>query len=332
MYKYLLLILLILNTVMDSVGQNLDWIYLSNGSMVRGQIIESKAYDYIIIKTKNGALVRVSKYELYKTVSKPAYERFMRNVFIPSQSMVTFELKPRKKITGVIIQDFADSCIIVKNDENDSLAIPYESIVQMNIARLPRGMKPAEIFDNDIAIFEDGTAIYGKILSQTRNDSVVFRMNTADTLILKNNDFVLKNHGNLISGDFHKKQYKYMAIGFGTGPSYGVFGLRFQQRFGDILGFAWHLGAGLSFIEDLNAAVYLNAGVKFYYYRFFYVDASIGSFGPNFLIGADLISTKAVGFNFAFGYESYDDGIKDTFINEDLGNIAIELGLFFRIN
>jgi hypothetical protein len=86
-----------------------------------------------------------------------------------------------------------------------------------------------------------------------------------------------------------KKKYKYISLAIGAGTSYGGFGVRFQQRFGKKIGFAYHVGLGyIPSPNSLNGVPGFTFGGKLFWSRLFYADLQSGimgighSYGENF--------------------------------------------------
>lgn len=83
-----------------------------------------------------------------------------------------------------------------------------------------------------------------------------------------------------------RKKYSGFYLSSGYGNSYGGIGIRAQYRWGDLLGFGVHAGAGYFFglasssskLETVGAVLF-SAGAKFYFIKGWYVNAQYGAFG-----------------------------------------------------
>lgn len=140
--------------------------------------------------------------------------------------------------------------------------------------------------------------------------------------------------------------------GFGIGKSYGgLGGIRFQFRFGGIVGAGIHFGAGYF----PNAPLGISAGLKFYAYKGLYLNAQFGTvgvqdeysfsstrtgmwqystkrestgssvvYGSSFLVGEDIMfgKKKNLGVNVAAGVAAPFD--------HTLTSVAIDLGFLIK--
>ena len=130
---------------------------------------------------------------------------------------------------------------------------------------------------------------------------------------------------------FEQGNNQYFAsFALGHGPSYGWIGLRYQGRIGKDLGFGWHAGGGLfPAIGSVDNTYFLySGGLKFFFYRGWYIDVQYGTFavrsdsyydyetrlyksreitlhGPSFTTGIDWFFNRYIGINAAIGV-SYD--------------------------
>ncbi len=148
-----------------------------------------------------------------------------------------------------------------------------------------------------------------------------------------------------------RKKYKgnYFMMGLGYGHSYGGAGLMLQGRFGGNVGFGIHGGVGY-FPE---APVLASGGLKFYYYKWLFIDTQFGLtgweyyyeyywnssgyyyddsydhllYGPSLLTGGEWTWGRKVGFGFhaAVGASYYINA--QHFSN---WNLAFDLGYVMR--
>jgi hypothetical protein len=146
----------------------------------------------------------------------------------------------------------------------------------------------------------------------------------------------------VLSNYIKNRQHTYFAMAVGYGNSYGGYGLRLQGRFGKTLGFGIHGGVG--YFPGLGGAILASGGLKFYPYKWIYINWQFGTFGkertssyssysgsdestrllvgPSVLIGGDFIFGKHFGFNVAGGLSLDTD-------REDLWG-AIDIGFIFK--
>ncbi|MCD4832653.1 MAG: hypothetical protein K8R31_02580 [Bacteroidales bacterium] len=127
---------------------------------------------------------------------------------------------------------------------------------------------------------------------------------------------------------------KHFSLGAGFGRSYGGIGVRAQWRLGEDFAFAPHLGLGYT-PNNIGFPIFLNAGLKMYFYKPVYIDLQFGVFGensqyiddyidewpawgPSFLAGADINLGEMFGINFGGGI-SLDIGGTEIFPAFDLG-------------
>ncbi len=130
---------------------------------------------------------------------------------------------------------------------------------------------------------------------------------------------------------FQSPFFRDISIGLGAGVHYGGIGFRFQQRFVNQFGFAWHIGAGYtkyrieSYSYDTPNNYYdfnyydkilLNIGFKFIISKWFYLGTSLTTAPPNsldisghlfFMVGADYYFSKHWGFDLGFGVCAHND-------------------------
>lgn len=148
---------------------------------------------------------------------------------------------------------------------------------------------------------------------------------------------------------YRNNQGRYFSIGVGTGPGYGnKYGVRIQHKksFGD-RGYAFHCGGGVydKIIEpngeepENSEGVYFSIGAKYYFYRWFYLDAIIHSpsyFGDvmdSFFV-FDMFFAYALDLGFEISINKHFDfsiaaGVMDIG-NKEWGS-TIETGINFKI-
>lgn len=137
----------------------------------------------------------------------------------------------------------------------------------------------------------------------------------------------------------------YFSIAVGDGWSYGGYGVRFQYVTPNRIGI--HAGVGYGVTSIGNGVLY-SAGIQFYFYKDWYVDAQFGAFGfistsyqewssgyyyssdtwktlygPSLLTGYDLYLSDKFGINLASGASLDVNGNSDIWF-------AFDAGLVFR--
>jgi hypothetical protein len=167
-----------------------------------------------------------------------------------------------------------------------------------------------------------------------------------------------------VSGNEVKKDDKYFidnknkyftCFAFGYGQTYGGLGLKYQGRIGNIMGFGYHAGVGrvLDFSGNYKSSdlFWVNAGVKFFWFKGCYLDLSFGNvlnyaitmyfyddfihrtsswtrygtaYGTSLLVGIDLFFGKHFGLNVAAGgaFNLTESSAPRIFPTFDLGFIA----------
>ncbi|MBU2652089.1 MAG: hypothetical protein KKA81_14260 [Bacteroidetes bacterium] len=200
------------------------------------------------------------------------------------------------------------------------------------------------VFAQDVIFMKNGDKIKSKILEITK-----------ETIKYKDFDFQDGPVRNIDKSDVSKVIYengkeesiissegsyngKYTMLGSGLGMSYGIIGVRFQQRFGKNVGFGYH--AGLGYLPGgPTANLSFSIGAKFFPWRSLYVDLQFGiigweyqndtkedvnQLGISMLTGGDWLfgNSSRFGINFGIGF-SYHFTSKDYTVTPagDLGFI-----------
>jgi len=154
----------------------------------------------------------------------------------------------------------------------------------------------------------------------------------------------------------HKDNY-YFSIATGIGPSYGFLGVRYQGRIGGRQGLGYHAGIGVfpGHDHDQPSRVCYSAGLKYYFYKAWYVDFQVGrtvfpnsndytempkdtinsktyhridgdpAIGLSILAGGDWFFNKNFGMNGAFGVAV---NVSDTKIDPMIA--AVEFGVVYK--
>lgn len=216
------------------------------------------------------------------------------------------------------------------------------------------GLSTHLIFSQDTIVKQNGDKIPSKILEIT-SDSIQytafeFQDGTPRNIDISEVSMIIYGNGKkeqfpptenqdsedvLMKEDSQKTfKGKYFMLGAGMGPSYGVYGVRVQWRFGEQLGYGFHAGVGY----DAGAPVSFSAGMKFFPYKGLYinvqfatkwmenidsyvvgkkyigtppygtyvniyesVDNSYIGYGPAFMVGGDWVWGKKIAYGFNFG-------------------------------
>jgi len=151
---------------------------------------------------------------------------------------------------------------------------------------------------------------------------------------------------------FSRKKNKYYSLAIGYGNAYGGLGIRFQQRFGNKLGFGYHAGVGYfpGQVVDMEPSAWFCSGVKFFWYKAWYINITYGTvarykeeiyywgyhlhssyeesnlYGPSFLLGGDWFFNKVFGMNAALGVSL----IPDNPYYEQNAVATIDFGFVFK--
>jgi len=198
----------------------------------------------------------------------------------------------------------------------------------------------------DMVYLKNGDRFSGFIINEIPKKSItiqsddlgVITFNYEDILIIRRKDINTRHEKYIESG-----KNKYVSLGLGYGASYGGAGFRFQQRIGRIAGFAYHFGVGINRIFS-NLAVYKKAsmknigilvgGMKFFFYKYFYVGISVGyTFieGPEiartaYSLGADWVFYKNFGLNAAIG--TMDRSGSGLVVEPS--SLSFDIGIFYK--
>lgn len=189
---------------------------------------------------------------------------------------------------------------------------------------------------HDIIYLKNGDKISGEIVEQQAGDYVIIKVANGSKISINSSEIELITSKKHILRDDNK----YMAFAIGLGNSYGYPGLRFQQRFGGDIGYGYHAGVGvfgLAYEEGMMP--WFNAGIQFFWYKGFYLDATFGTFeknyystgyeveyGPSLLIGCNYFFHPYMGINAAIGVSSNIDKAK---IGIDY--LAFDLGFIIKL-
>lgn len=138
-------------------------------------------------------------------------------------------------------------------------------------------------------------------------------------------------------------------LGFGYGVSYGMAGISLGGRMGGNVGVGFHAGVGMGYSDLIGWKVLATGGVKFYPYKWLYLDAQFGltnyekqieniwgtsgssssseehyTYGPSVLVGIDM-SWGSFGLNAGVGM-TYN--FQAEFLVPEY-NLAVDLGVYW---
>jgi hypothetical protein len=115
---------------------------------------------------------------------------------------------------------------------------------------------------------------------------------------------------------------KYHSIALGAGLSYGAMGLKYQARYGDVLGYGYQVGVGVSLIADNGKILesrMVSLGAKIYPYKWFFLNTQIATHTITtieylaLMTGGDWFINKYIGFNAGLGIYFGDSNINPMF-------------------
>ncbi len=182
----------------------------------------------------------------------------------------------------------------------------------------------------DVVTLKNGKVVRGIIIEQVSDqylkirtrDSKILEISMEDVEQISQETFQIDaSKRELYDPYFFKSKHDYWSLATGIGPSYGGMGLRFQQRFGKIQGYGYHVGMGvMTGGEGYRSFWGYSFGFKFFPYKSYYVNAQYGSigivyqedilgnivnqealYGPSALIGADWFFSQYFGMNVGIG-------------------------------
>ncbi len=226
--------------------------------------------------------------------------------------------------------------IKVKVVEITTENIKYKKFEQLNGPF--RNINTSEVF---MIIYEDGS----KEVFKKKEDKVI------ENITLPNNNEI-SYENNVVQNNQKQSNNSYFSIALGGGNSYGGFGIRLNGRIGQNPGIGLHGGVGLF----PDAPFLYSGGIKVYLDDAYYFNIQYGTFGvqtvtqtyeytswngysyvtqyeytynkyiiygPSFLLGADWLGNKNIGFNSSFGisFNLNSSVNKSVFLAGDIGII-----------
>jgi len=185
----------------------------------------------------------------------------------------------------------------------------------------------------------------GKIIEDHHPDYLIIQTENLGEFKINYSDISRTFRRANLEEPFYKKLgHQYMSVSVGAGHSYGGLGVRFQQRFGRKVGFAYSVGLGLNRLEQSDY-IYNNSGS---YYHKYYTNTACLSVAAKFYPYKWIYAEAGLFFNFVDQGEGYlmlgyDYAINRLFtINAGIGSVstkdfiiptegvAFDLGLMFR--
>lgn len=305
-----------------------DYIYFRNFDILRGEVIEERPQDYLIIKHPSFDSMKVPydfirriRYSPNKGIKS---KRFKKQVTFSKNYPVTIgndwlQLNNGDTISGVIFQiNYPDNVrLLIDGKYRETYSLSETSFIKIN--QNPKKYKATIYFGNKEKLSGDILEIWPDSISKLR--SFVIK----DSLSLKNEELrfikFLKSRQTMQQRLYFNGDYHYLSIAGGFGNSYGYLGLRVQYRLGDVFGIAPHVGIGVypdPMFQDLGP--WYNVGIKVVGFNWLYFDLSYGvvnrsyngssenrhdnpidQTATSFLVGADFFFTENMGLNLAFG-------------------------------
>lgn len=303
-----------------------DVIVLKKGIGYKGQIIERQNDEFIIMQTRKKGVLTIPYQDIAKVIQRPMY-------YFPQDVVY---LNNRKKYTGHIIKIPNNDSFYLLTKTYDSILIHPDSIKKIK-RLIPLINKPNSAEVRDFVFLKNGDRMRGVILKGDGIDKIALKIQSGDTLILDKEDVLAVRKLPADDHFFLRGENKYASIGPGIGISYGGIGWRFQQRFGNMKGFGYHFGLGFyPNTQNFYFSTWLNAGLKYYWYKWFYLDMSAGTikrihyqhidldvYGVSLLVGGDYFFKERTGLNIALGISSdtFQSGSKHFYFNADIGFI-----------
>jgi len=304
-----------------------SFVVLKNKDKIQGEIIESIPNTFLILKI-NDSTKRKVKFDDIKNILE------LPNETNNYQELIY--LQNGDRLRGDIILKSKEKYII-NTIYRDSILIHSDSIKKIVIDRR-RLKKPKLNFTSDefqdVMDMKNGDRFHGKLISEKPDKQITFQLENKSLIHAKQDEINIiynkKDNFYLLKAD------KNISFAIGAGDSYGGYlGLRFQQRFGDIMGFAYHIGTG-AYLDGTKygGSVGFNAGIKYYMYKWYYADISYGwlkrrithgagidEYGTSFKVGLDFFVTPSIGFNAALGFASgsFNPGFQIDYFAFDFG-------------
>ena len=218
-------------------------------------------------------------------------------------------------------------------------------------------------YAQDFIYLKDGTLIHG-FVREANNVNIVYTYsdNTEGEKLSINPDRVMKivyangyekiysGRSNSSSGSSSTNEKdNYFSLGAGFGRSYGGVGIRAQGRLGKKAGIGFHLGYGYNPVQigeyDRGGPCWA-LGVKYFYYKWLYVNIQVGAinyeehismdeqftqsyFGVSLLFGGDFFFNDHIGLNVAIG-PTYASGADLVGIERATVRATFDLGFIFK--
>lgn len=203
-----------------------------------------------------------------------------------------------------------------------------------------------QYLENDRIDLKNHQSFVGKIIEDHKPDYLIIQTEDIGEIKIQYAQIArVFRRANLEESFYKKLGHQYLSVSVGTGHSYGGYGVRFQQRVGRKVGFAYSIGFGLNRIEQ-SGYIYNNSGsyyhkyhtntaclslaAKFYPYKWIYAEAGMYinyiDIRPEgfVMLGYDYAINRWLTINAGIGSVSTKD-----FIIPSEG-VAFDFGLMFR--
>lgn len=180
-------------------------------------------------------------------------------------------------------------------------------------------LKSATNIENSIILNENNKNV--KIMKKTIFTSVAMlfinvAVNSQDTLKMINED------NNLNNQFYVQQKNNYYSVALGAGIGYGVMGAKFQARYGDIFGYGYQVGFGVSLIAEKGKILesrMLSFGAKIYPYKWLYLNPQFATHQIKsieyaaLMLGGDWFLNNRFGINAGIGVYWGDDNMNPMF-------------------
>jgi hypothetical protein len=345
MIKNIFILLFVFTTVFLQAQTHMKAIVVDNRKSFTGIIEKLDSRQFIEIHTKD-SLRSIPVNSIERIILKPDITKHFSDYILMLNG---------DRIRGTIDHNNPnDSTVRVFTFYGDSLIIAKKHILRITVDRRNFKTKPKEFPLNDfheMIYLRNRDMIVGEIVSDS-SDNITLRLPNKSEIGIARKDI----ERIAPSGDkfFQRSHNRYTSFGFGFGNGYGGIGVKFQQRRGGEMGFAYHLGLGLQFDLFIGEPIIrYNAGIKWYYYRNLYLDLAYGFlyrkqiprseievYNYYISLGTDLFIKRNFGFNVSLGIAPEyipNNGDFDIFDVDENGLVlprylVVELGIIVKLH
>ncbi len=331
-------------------------IYLQAQTRMKAVVVDTtRSYHGFVEKLNSRQTIEIQTKDSLRKIPVNSIERIIWETDISKHYADYILMFNGDRIRGTITKNNpSDSMVQIFTFYGDSLRIARKHIRKITVDRRNFKTKPKEFPVNDfheMIYLRNRDMIVGEIVSDS-SDNITLRLpNKSEIGIAKKDIERIASASDLF---FKRSHNRYTSFGFGIGNGFGGLGVKFQQRWGGEMGFAYHLGLGLHF--DLfmqNTRVRYNAGIKWYYYRNLYLDLSYGFlfrkqipraeidiYNYYISLGTDIFSTRNIGANVALGIAPeyiHNNGYANNFDADVNGLIlprylVVEFGIILKLH